>query len=132
MKVKVPQSCPTLRDPTEYTVHGILQARILEWITTPFSRASSQPRDQTQVSFIAEILYQLSHWESPRILGFPIPSPGGLPNPVIEPGSPVWQADSLPAELSGKPFSCLGVVKFWDLGISSCRVLRHEQSLESF
>ena len=36
-----------------YTVHGILQARILEWVAIPFSRGSSQPRDQTQVSLIA-------------------------------------------------------------------------------
>ena len=35
-----------------YTVHGILQARILEWVSFPFSRGSSQPRDQTQVSCI--------------------------------------------------------------------------------
>ena len=40
------QSCPTLCDPTDYTVHGILQARILEWVAFPFSRGSSQPRDQ--------------------------------------------------------------------------------------
>ena len=37
----------------DYIVHGILQARILEWIAVPFSRGSSQPRDQTQVSLIA-------------------------------------------------------------------------------
>ena len=37
----------------DYTVHGILQARILEWVAFPFSRASSQPRDQTKVSHIA-------------------------------------------------------------------------------
>ena len=36
-----------------YTVHGILQARILEWVAIPFSRGSSQPRDRTQVSRIA-------------------------------------------------------------------------------
>jgi len=34
----------------DYTVHGILQARILEWVAFPFSRGSSQPKDQTQVS----------------------------------------------------------------------------------
>ena len=34
-------------------VHGTLQARILEWVIVPFSRASSQPRDRTQISFIA-------------------------------------------------------------------------------
>ena len=42
-----------LCDPMDYTVHGILQARILEWVAFPFSRGSSQPRDQTQVSRIA-------------------------------------------------------------------------------
>ena len=52
-KVKVTQSCPTLWDPMDYTVCGILQARILEWIAFLFSRGSSQPRDWTQVSCIA-------------------------------------------------------------------------------
>ena len=51
--VKVAQSCPTLCDPMGYTVHGILQARILEWVAFHFSRGSSQPRDRTQVSCIA-------------------------------------------------------------------------------
>ena len=46
--MKVTQSCPTLCDPIDYTVRGILQARILEWVAFPFSRGSSQPRDQTQ------------------------------------------------------------------------------------
>ena len=41
VRVKVAQSCPTLCDPTDYTVHGILQARILEWVAFPFSRRSS-------------------------------------------------------------------------------------------
>ena len=40
-------------DPVHYTVHGILQARILEWVAFLFSRGSSQPRDRTQVSCIA-------------------------------------------------------------------------------
>ena len=47
------QSCPTLCDPLDYTVHGILRSAILEWVAFPFSRGSSQPRDQTQVSCIA-------------------------------------------------------------------------------
>ena len=51
--MQVAQSCPTLCDPMDYTVHGILQARILEWVDSPFSRGSSQPKDQTQVSYIA-------------------------------------------------------------------------------
>ena len=53
LKVKVAQSCLTLCDPMAYIVHGILQARILEWVAFPFSRGSSQPRDRTQVSHIA-------------------------------------------------------------------------------
>ena len=65
VKVKVTQSCPTLCDPMDYTVHGILQARILEWVAYTFSR--------------------------------------DLPDPAIKHGSPAWQVDSLPAELSGKP-----------------------------
>ena len=46
MKVKVSQSCLTLCDPMDYTVNGILQARILEWVAVPFSRRSSQLRDR--------------------------------------------------------------------------------------
>ena len=53
MKVKVTLLCPNLCNPMDYTVHGILQARILEWVAIPFFRGSSQPRDQTQVSSIA-------------------------------------------------------------------------------
>ena len=64
-EVKVTQSRPNLWDPMDYTDHRILQARILEWVAFPFSRGSSQPRD--------------------------------------EPRSSALQADSLPAELSGKP-----------------------------
>ena len=49
------QSCPTLCDPMDCSlpgssVHGILQARVLEWVAISFSRGSSQPRDRTQVS----------------------------------------------------------------------------------
>ena len=54
-KVKVAPWSPTLCDPTDCSlpvsfVHGLLQARILEWVAVPFSRGSSQPRDGTQVS----------------------------------------------------------------------------------
>ena len=51
--VKVAQSCLTLCDPMDQTVPEILQARILEWVTFPFSKGYSQPRDWTQVSHIA-------------------------------------------------------------------------------
>ena len=52
-EVKVTQLCPTLCNSMDYTVHGNLQARILEWVAFSFSRGSSQPRDQTQVSHTA-------------------------------------------------------------------------------
>ena len=51
--MKVAQSCPTLSEPMDYIVHGIFQARILEWVAFSFSRGSSQPRDRTQVSRLA-------------------------------------------------------------------------------
>ena len=58
MKVLVTQSCPTLCDPMDcspldVSVHGILQARILDWAAFPFYRGSSWPRDRTQVSCTA-------------------------------------------------------------------------------
>ena len=58
VKVLVAQLCLTLCDPMDYSppgssVHGILQARILEWVAIPFSKESSQPQDQTWVSRIA-------------------------------------------------------------------------------
>ena len=52
VKVKVVQSS-TLCNPKDYTIHGILQAWILEWVAFPFSRGSSQPRNRTRVSCIA-------------------------------------------------------------------------------
>ena len=48
--MKVTQSYLTLCNPMDYTVHGILQARKLKQVAIPFSKGSSQPRDQTQVS----------------------------------------------------------------------------------
>ena len=56
--VLVTQSCPTLYDAMDCSlpgssVHGIVQARILEWVAISFSRGASQPRGRTQVSRIA-------------------------------------------------------------------------------
>ena len=91
---------------TLWTVHGILQARILGWVAFPFSRRSSQARDWTQVSCTAGRFF--TSWATREAQeycsGWPIPSPADLPHPGIEPGSPALQADSLPAELSGKPY----------------------------
>ena len=54
VKVKAAQSCPTLRDPMDYTVHGLLQARILEWVAFPFSSGSSRPRNRAGASCTAD------------------------------------------------------------------------------
>ena len=86
VKVKVGQSCPTLCNPTDYPVHGILQARILEWVAYPFSRGSSQPRDWTQVSHIAGGFF--TSWAAREALSLiyfpgthtPAVSPSGLEN----------------------------------------------------
>ena len=64
--MKVAQSCPTLCDPMDYMVHGMLQARILQWVAFPFSMGPSHPRDRTQVSPIAGRI-----WETPvQFLGW--------------------------------------------------------------
>ena len=70
----VVQLCLTLCDPMDCSlpgssVHGILQARILQWVALPFSRGFSQPRDQTQVSCICRrILYHLSQQGKPKYI----------------------------------------------------------------
>ena len=64
----------TFCDPMDYSllgfsVHGILQARILEWVAMPFSRGSSQPRDRTHVSFLPVLaswsFTTSAPWEAP-------------------------------------------------------------------
>ena len=98
-----------------FATRGILQARLLEWTVVPFSRGSSQPSDQTQVSRIASRGFTSwatreaqEHWS-----GKPIPSPVDLPDLGIEPGSPALQADSWPTELPGKlPFLPLPLCYF--------------------
>ena len=102
MCVKITQSCPTLCNRMDYTVHGILQAWILEWVAFPFSRGSSQPRSPS----LQEDSLPAEPQGKPRNTGvgsrfllqqiFP-------PNPGIKPGSPSLQADSLPNELWGEP-----------------------------
>ena len=64
VKVKVTQSYVTLCDPMEYTVLGILQARILKWVAFPFPEDLPNP----DLLHCRQILYQLSYKGSPRIL----------------------------------------------------------------
>ena len=73
VKVLVAQSCLTLCNPMDCSppgtsVHGVLQARILEWVAVPFSRWSSQSRDQTWLFCIGRrVLYHLSYRGSPPL-----------------------------------------------------------------
>ena len=80
----------------DYTVHGILQARILEWVAFPFSRGSSQPRDQTRSPTLqADSLPAEPKGKHKNTgVGSLLLSPGDLPNPGIELGSPALQVDS--------------------------------------
>ena len=66
-EVKVTQLCLTVWNTKDYTVHGIFQARILEWVAFPFFRASSQELN-TGLLPCRQILYQLSYKGNPRIL----------------------------------------------------------------
>ena len=106
MKVKVAQSCLPLYNALDYTVHGILQARILEWVAFPFSRGSYQPREWTLVSRMAGgFLPAEPQWKPKNTevcsLSF-LPNeanPGFLPDPGIKLGSLALQVDSLSTEL---------------------------------
>ena len=87
----VTQTCPTLCDimdcsPWGSSVHGILQARILEWVAMPSSKRSSWPRDQTHSSHSAGGSLPLSHQGSPSIVI-------GLSSNAISPFRPSWRHD---------------------------------------
>ena len=83
-----------LCDPMDYTVHGNLQARMLEWVVFPFSKGSSPPRDWTQVSRIVGEFF--TSWATRETWKYwsrqPIRSPADLPHPGIEPGSSALQS----------------------------------------
>ena len=88
----------------DYTVHGILQARIPEWVDFPFQGIFPTQGLNPDLLHCRWIIYQLSHKGSPRILEWgPVPSPGYLPDSGIKQGSSALQEDSLPAEPQGKP-----------------------------
>ena len=103
LSVKVAQLCPTLCDPMDYTVHGVFQARVLEWVAFCVSRGSSKPRNRTQVlPHCRQILYQLSHQGSPRILEWVAYSfSSGSSRPRNQ--TPALQADTLPAKSPRNP-----------------------------
>ena len=66
VKVKVTQSCPIPCDPMDYTVHEILQARIMEWVAYPFSRGSPNPGIKPRSSALQAYSLHLSHQGIPE------------------------------------------------------------------
>ena len=90
---------PMNGSPPGFSVHGILQARILEWVAMPSSRGPSQPRDQTQVSCMAGIFLPSEPLGNPRRLkwvAYPFSRGSSQPRNL-------YLMDSLPPELPGKP-----------------------------
>ena len=96
-----------------FSLHGILQARTLEWVAISFSNAWKW---EVKVKSLSRVWLLAPPWtvayQAPPSLGFsrqeywsgvPLPSPGDFPNPGIEPGSPALQVDSLPSKPPGKP-----------------------------
>ena len=67
VKLRATQLYPTLCNPMDYTVHGILQAGILEWVAFPFYRGSPQSRGWTQVSRIAGRFFTI--WATSKMVG---------------------------------------------------------------
>ena len=105
MKVKVTQLCPTLYDPTDYKVHGILQARILNEVGSLSLLQGIFPTQGLNpgLQHCRRILYQLSHKGSPKILDWvTYHFFSESPHPGIELGYPALKADSLLTDLSGK------------------------------
>ena len=96
--VLVAQSCLTLCNPMDYSlpgfsVHGILQARILEWVAISFSRESSQPMDRTWVSWVAGRFFTI--WATREASFFKFES-----GKIIQPSA------TTRSDWTGKPFIC--------------------------
>ena len=116
-----------------YTVRGILQARILEWVAFPFSRGSSQPRDQTQVSHIAGGFFTSCATGKPKntgVVAYPFSRRSSRPKN--------WTGVSCIAgrfftnwTISGKPKGKVKMLIYWSLDVKglylcSCSHIVHQ------
>ena len=118
-----------------YTVHGILQAKTLEWVAFPFSRGSFQHKDWTQVSCIAEKAMATHS----SVLAWRIPGMGehgGVPSmglhrvrhdwsDLATEAAPALQVDSLPAEPPGKPYPNLRAKEMGERFFVTCLSADH-------
>ena len=113
-------------------VHGILQARILEWGAFPFSKESSQARDRTQVLCVAGRFF--SSWATRQALGILVwvacPFSSGSSPHRNRTGVSCIAGNSLPTELSGKPKRIFHDVKMQHFALflfwKKLNTLRHE------
>ena len=113
-KVKVlgVQSCLTFCHPMDCSppgssVHGIFQARILEWVAMPSSRGSSKPRDRTRVSSTAGRLFTVLATREALWMGTPSPDPGRPSYSSTKPSTPkeqwtLWARRALKSQLVSK------------------------------
>ena len=123
MHAKSVQSCLTLCDPTDcsppgFSIHGILQARILEWLAMPSSRRSSWPRDSTHV-------YLYLHWQ---VGSWPLAPPRKPTGDHIT-LSRVQNLPDLPGSLEGRPKRFLLHV-WWPLGFPSGPVVKNLPAIQ--
>ena len=97
-------SCPTLCDPTDYTGHGILEARILEWVAFPFSKGSFQPETEPRSPALQADSSPAEPQGKPKNTGVGILSllQRIVPTQEWNQGLLHCRRDSLPTELSGK------------------------------
>ena len=95
----------------DYTVQGILQARVLEWMAFPFSRGSSQPQGSNAGPTLQADSLPAEPHGKPKNTG--VGSLSLLQRIFLtqESGSPALQVDSLPAELSGKPLVRMAIIE---------------------
>ena len=109
--MKVAQSWPALWDPLDYTVHGILQARILEWVASCSLLQGIFPTQGLNPGLLhcRQILYQRNYQGSLRAAYL---FSRGSSQPRKWTGVPALQADSSPAALPGKPRKCIKKAKF--------------------
>ena len=129
---EVSQSCPTLCDPVDCSlpgssVHGIFQARVLEWIAISFSRGSSQPRDRTQVSCIAGRRFTIWATREEDIPSDSSPEASPLGSHL---DSPTWAPLLAPSELclplcSTFSIVCLRIPGLWQKFSSTQYVYHH-------
>ena len=144
MRAKSLQSCPILCEPMDcnppgFSVHGILQARILEWVAMPFCRGSSRPRDWTCVSYVScggrHVLYHLCHLGSPKtLLGAAIwrldcwgLKGSGSRMPQTQDwqfGAGCWQETSVPYRVDLTTGHCLSVLVTCHLASRRASILR--------